>query len=87
MFDQFMSFQVSHYDWKYYCLIEHVQHQKELLDPNGKFWTPILLVAFNLRPRDIRTLHEKATKCHKKKCYQKLWAYQDEILYRVRDEL
>ena len=60
--------------WNYNFLINHVQMTEALLANNGYF-TPELMVAYNLEPIEIEVLYKKALTCQRRSqdCYELLW--------------
>ena len=59
------------YDWRNHFLTDHVQSQEAFL--RGKFFTPELMVASDLKPEEIRHVFQKYQKCFKKNCYDLIY--------------
>ena len=59
------------YDWRNLFLTDHVQSQEAFL--RGKFFTPELMVASDLKPEEIRHVFQKYQKCFKKNCYDLIY--------------
>ena len=66
------------YDWSGSFLIKHMDDEERLLDPESGFYSPLLMVAFDIKAEDIRVLFEKAQMClkHQGRCYGALYRDQ-----------
>lgn len=51
------------YDWSAHFLVKHEDDRARLLAREGGFFSPLLMVAFDLEPEDVRVLFEKAVGC------------------------
>ena len=67
---------INIYDWSNYFLINHMQYETEIL--TGKFFSPQLMVAYDIGPEAIRNISKKFQICHERQCYQMI--YQDQEL-------
>lgn len=66
---------IPFFDLGQYFLGKHFQYRDELLDPHSEFFTPELMIFFDIEPNDITVLHKKFSWCmhHINKCYHLLW--------------
>ena len=85
---------ISYYDWSYHFLINHIQARDALLDRDGSskgYFTPELMVAYDLKPEEIRTLYRKSLMCrkHAEQCYHQLWKHGNMKLGKttIKEEL
>ena len=58
---------------------DHIQHKNDIL--SGKFFTPELMVASDLKTGEIKHLSKKFKKCHEKECYQMIYKDSEMIDY------
>ncbi len=63
---------VAIYNWKSAFLSEHEQHKRDILD--GTLFSPELVVGSDLYPYEMEKLYKKFSKCHRKGCYDKIYA-------------
>lgn len=63
---------LKYFQWNNNFLNDHIQHKNEILE--GNFFTPELMVGSDLSPKEIETLSQKFQKCHRKKCYDKIYS-------------
>ena len=82
---------IPFHDWSYYFMNTHAGYKKDLLDPDRLFFSPELMVFFNIGPEEIRLLYAKSELCAKysEKCYDLLWndGEKEQSLSNVRTEL
>ena len=66
--------EIPHYDWSYYGLQDHQHESESFLNPHAKNFSPEMIYAINIKPKDITTLHAKAKACQNRiPCYELLW--------------
>ena len=70
---------VQIFDWSGSFLIQHMDDEKMLLDPESRFYSPLLMVAYDIPAEAIRVLFEKAKLCLRnvEKCYGILYSNSD----------
>ena len=76
------------FDWSYTFLIKHMQAKHDAI--HGKFFTPELMVAYNLDPESIEKLNNKSLKCMIRGCYDIVTKAADKDIMpklHLRDEL
>ena len=59
------------YDWRNNFLTDHIQSQEAFL--RGKFFTPELMVASDLKPSEMVHVFQKYQKCSLKNCYDLIY--------------
>ena len=65
-------------------------HEKEnIFDPDLPYFSPEIMVAFDLSPDEMHIIHEKTSLCQRnsEKCYEMLWKSDLEKFTKVREEL
>ena len=66
------------FNWQNNFLSEHIQHKEDIL--HGTMFTPELMVASDITPKEIRKLSAKFDQCLKKQCYNTMIYHQTEEL-------
>ena len=66
---------IPFFDLSHYFIGTHLQYRDELLESNNEFFTPELMIFFDIEPSDITVLHKKFSWCRLNinKCYHLLW--------------
>ena len=80
---------IPYHHWGMYWMHSHSHEEENIFNPSLPFFSPEIMVAFDLGPEKMRIIHQKTLLCqkHLKNCYQLLWKSDDAKFVRVREEL
>ena len=67
------------YDWRNNFLTDHIQSQEAFL--RGKFFTPELMVASDLKPSEMVHVFQKYQKCSLKNCYDLIYNNPQNLIF------
>ena len=81
--------ETPYHNWGLYWMHTHSHEKENIFDPDLPYFSPEIMVAFNLSPDEMNIMHQKTSLCQRnsEKCYDLLWKSDLEKFTKVREEL